>query len=76
MPTLCPYCFKILPFENDSGEWLNHLEMEHDLVVRRKGETKEEATERVKKKNLRMGTEDCQCPRCVMKRKLLAVIRS
>ena len=69
MPTLCSLCFRILPYGNDSEEWFNHLEMEHDLVVRREGETEEEARKRVKAKNPRLGTENCQCPTCVRNRK-------
>ena len=58
-------------FETEE-EYFNHLEMEHDLVVRRPGETEEEAMERVKAKNPRTGTENCQCPACKQKRKILS----
>ena len=72
--TLCVYCIlygdshgggaKVLPFENDSEEFFNHIEMEHDIPVRRIDETKEEASARVKAKNPRMGSPNCQCPAC------------
>lgn len=51
-------------------ELFNHIEMEHDLVINRGKETEKEAFERVKKKNPRIGTENCQCPACQNKRKL------
>lgn len=56
-------------FENDE-DYFNHLEMEHDLVIRREGETDKQAKARVKAKNPRMGTENCQCPACLAKRSL------
>lgn len=74
----CPYC--LLPggkgigpsiggiFETDE-EFIEHLEMEHDLVVRRPGETAKEAWARVKAKNPRIGTENCQCPSCLAKKR-------
>lgn len=58
-------------FETDE-EYFNHVEMVHDLVITRQGETKKEARERVKAKNPRLGTEDCQCPACRQKRKVLS----
>jgi len=65
----CPYCFNIVRIEIWE-DWFNHLETIHDLVVRREGETYEEAIARVKAKNPRIGTENCQCPRCVIRRQL------
>jgi len=62
-------------FETDE-EYANHLEMVHDLVIRREGETEEEATERVKAKNPRTGREDCQCPACKQKRKVLLSLQN
>lgn len=74
----CPYC--LLPggkgigpsiggiFETDE-DFANHLESEHDLVVRREGETDEQAWARVKAKNQRIGTEDCRCPACLAKKR-------
>lgn len=55
-------------FETEE-ELSNHMEMEHDLAIMRKGETEEEAKERVKAKNPRMGSLNCQCPACMEKRK-------
>ena len=51
-------------------ELAEHLEMEHDIVVRRPGETEEEARERAKAKNPRIGTDNCRCPVCKEKRRL------
>jgi len=74
----CPYC--LLPggkgigpgiggiFETDE-EFIEHLEMEHDLVVKRPDETDDEAFARVKSKNPRIGTDDCRCPACLAKRR-------
>lgn len=51
-------------------EYFDHLEMEHDLVVRREGETEEEARKRVEDKQrkafgfVRLGSEKCNCPAC------------
>jgi len=50
-------------FDKDE-DYYNHLEMEHDLVIRREYETADEATKRVYAKNSRIGTENCQCPSC------------
>lgn len=58
-------------FETEE-EYFNHLEMIHDLIIRREGETAEEAEKRVKAKNPRIGTKDCQCPACKEKRKILS----
>lgn len=55
-------------FEIDE-EFFNHMEDEHDLVIRRHGETEEEAKVRVKAKNPRMGTENCRCPACLAQRR-------
>lgn len=49
-------------------ELFNHIEMMHDLVVIRGGETDDEAFSRVKAKNPRIGIDDCQCPSCKAKR--------
>jgi len=71
--TLCRYCLseKSLTvndgFETDE-DFHNHLEEEHDLVVRRENETEEQAEARVKQKNPRIGTEECRCPDCRRKR--------
>jgi len=83
----CPFCVaeKGLNLERDKGkhlfeneeEYFNHLEMVHDLVVRRKGETEEDAIKRVREKQkkefgfVRIGSENCQCPACKAKRKIL-----
>ena len=45
-------------------EFYDHLEEEHDLIVRRENETLEEAEKRVHAKNKRIGTESYQCPQC------------
>ena len=71
----CPYC--LLPggrgwrmagkqglFDTDE-EFIEHIEMEHDLAVRREDETEEQALARVKAKNPRIGTKDCRCPSCM-----------
>lgn len=50
-------------FENQE-DFFNHLEVVHDLVVSRVGESDEQARERVKTKNPRLGTKNCQCPGC------------
>jgi len=65
----CPYCLQIIYIESWE-DWYNHLEMDHDLVIRRKDETEEQAITRVKAKNPRMGTPNCQCPRCIAERRL------
>ena len=41
-----------------------HIEMEHDIALRREGETDQEAQARVLAKNPRMGGPDCRCPDC------------
>jgi hypothetical protein len=54
-------------FETDE-ELFDHIEMEHDIPVRREGETAEEAMKRFKAKNTRAGGPDCQCPACLRQR--------
>jgi len=51
-------------------ELIEHIEMVHDIAVRRSGESHKEAVERVKEKNPRIGTDNCQCPACKEKKKL------
>ena len=69
MATLCKYCVAIKgatskdAFETDE-EFYNHVEMEHDIPVKRKGETHEQTMKRFKAKNKRAGTKDCQCLSC------------
>ena len=78
MSIACPYCIaskgirgsgenlldgKQALFDKDD-DYYNHLEMEHDLVIRRNNETADEAMKRVYAKNSRIGTKDCQCPGC------------
>lgn len=43
---------------------MNHLEMQHDLVIPRRGENEAQARNRVKIKGTRIGTPQCQCPMC------------
>ena len=71
--TLCTYCLSEKALTPSDGfktdeDFYNHLEEEHDLVVRRENETGEQAEARVKKKNSRIGTKDCRCPDCKKKR--------
>lgn len=66
----CGYCFET------EEELFNHIEMEHDLVIMREGETEEQATTRVKAKNPRLGTKDCRCPACLERRKVEATFKS
>ena len=56
-------------FETDE-ELFNHLEMDHDLVVVRPGETREDALKRVLAKNKRIGTPGCRCLTCMMAHRL------
>jgi len=69
----CKYC--LLPggagvsmakgvFKSDD-ELFDHIEEEHDLIIRRKDETAEEAKARVEAKNPRIGGPDCRCPDCL-----------
>jgi hypothetical protein len=75
--TICSYCVATEGLKGseleeksfpDDESFLNHLEEVHDLIIRRKGETEEEAVERVKAKNPRIGTDDCRCPSCLAKK--------
>ena len=45
-------------------ELMNHLEVEHDLVIPRNGENEDQAWERITVKGTRIGTPQCQCPMC------------
>lgn len=56
-------------FETDE-ELAEHIEMEHDIAVRRPEETGKEAREGAKAKNPRIGTDNCRCPACKEKRRL------
>lgn len=71
----CKYCVatKGLTMSSDhifktDEELFNHIEMEHDIPVKRKGETEEECMVRFKAKNSRAGGPDCQCPDCLAKK--------
>lgn len=71
----CKYCVatKGLTMSSDhifktDEELFNHIEMVHDIPVRRKGETEEACMVRFKDKNSRAGGPDCQCPDCLAKR--------
>ena len=48
-------------------EFVEHIEMVHDIPVTRKGETEKETMDRFSKKNPRAGGPDCQCPACQAK---------
>ncbi len=74
--SLCKFCLiygtKSLTIRdafNTEEELFDHIEMEHDLVIRRLGETEAEAKKRVYAKNKRIGTGNCQCPNCIRKRR-------
>ena len=43
---------------------LTHIELDHDVPVERAGETAEQALERVKRLNPRIGGPGCRCPEC------------
>jgi hypothetical protein len=45
-------------------ELYEHIEMVHDVPVRREGETDQKAMARVRAKNPRMGGPDCRCVDC------------
>lgn len=75
MGIACKYCIatKGLRLDRDrlfetEEEFFDHIEMEHDLPVRREGETVEECMKRFKAKNPRASGPDCQCPACLHKR--------
>lgn len=75
MSRACTYCIasKGLTLKSDhlfetDEEFFDHIEMVHDLPVRREGETNGQAMARVKAKNPRLGGPDCQCPNCLHKR--------
>ena len=52
----------------DDEELFEHIEIVHCLPVAREGETKEQAKERVKRKNPKVGTDQCTCPHCMVRR--------
>jgi len=71
----CKYCTMTKGLTMDSDhifktdeELFNHIEMEHDIPVRREGETEEACMVRFKAKNPRAGGPDCQCPDCLVKK--------
>lgn len=71
----CKYCIIEKGITGKDGfeteeEFFEHIEMVHDIAVRRPGESHEEALERVREKNPRIGTDDCQCPGCKERRRL------
>lgn len=75
MGIACKYCIatKGLRLDRDrlfetDEELFDHIEMEHDIPVKREGETAEEAIRRLKAKNPRAGGPDCQCPACLHQR--------
>jgi hypothetical protein len=75
MSIACKYCIatKGLRLDRDrlfetDEELIEHIEMEHDIPVRREGETEEETMRRFKAKNPRGGGPDCQCPACLHQR--------
>jgi len=75
MGIACKYCIatKGLKLDRDhlfesDEELVDHIEMEHDIPVRREGETEEECMSRFKAKNPRAGGPDCQCPTCLRNR--------
>lgn len=74
---LCPFCLAVdgLKAEDideksfpDDDAFADHLEEEHDIIVRRDDEDDDKATKRVKEKNPRIGTDKCKCPECLLKR--------
>jgi len=75
MSIACKYCIATKGLRLDSlwvfeteEELYNHIEMEHDIPVARKGETEEETMVRFQDKNPRAGGPDCRCPACMAKR--------
>lgn len=65
MKIICKFCGQTY----HTAELLcQHIESEHDIPVRRKGETDEQALSRFKAKNNRAGTSECQCPVCLSER--------
>ena len=72
----CIYCIatkglkgsEIASLPQTEEEFMDHIEMTHDLPVGREGETEEQTTVRFKAKNKRAGGPDCQCPACLAKR--------
>ena len=80
MPIACKYCIltkglkgtgenltdgKKIMFDTEE-ELCDHVEMEHDIPVMREDETESECKERFNKINRRSGTENCQCPECIL----------
>jgi len=57
-----------VPFDTEEQLYC-HLEERHDLVIKRPGETQEQARARVQKKNSRIGGSECMCPNCILKRR-------
>ena len=56
---------------DDDEEFFKHIEKEHHIPVRRKGETKKQCMVRFKKDNPESGNPaTCRCPSCVLERKL------
>jgi len=74
---ICPYCVASRGFKGseivDGGEkdmfddekWFSHLEDEHGIIVRRSGESENQARERCLQKGI--GGTACQCGDCKMK---------
>ena len=58
---------------DEEDEFFDHVEMKHDIPVRRPGESQEEARDRVLAKNPRIGGPECKCPSCSGFRGLLEV---
>ena len=76
MTIACKYCIlekglrgsdiDSLPFSDEM--FFDHLEREHHIPVRRKGETKPDAMARFQKENPEAGGPRCKCPTCVADR--------
>lgn len=74
MGTACRYCIASKGLRlgdkhifDTEEEFINHIEMEHDIPVTRDGETEEQTKERFAKQNPRAGGPDCRCPSCLAK---------
>jgi hypothetical protein len=74
---ICPYCVAqrgIKGFElkerdlSNDEDFANHLEEEHGIIVKRKGETEKQARARCAKKGIISDENKCNCTDCRTKR--------
>ncbi len=82
MAMACKYCImthglkgsEIANLPQTDEEFHNHIEREHHIPVRRKGETDEQCMARFKLENPEAGGPNCKCPSCVRDRNMFAML--